>query len=163
MDFQCTPFQPLYHHLPVNTTAPSAVLLYSAVIPDPFCSLILLTLARQKLTVMSGSTGRASSEDQSEIQSLEKQDTHLTRAATRRTLERHETRPTQGPSDVLDLPYGILSDEANMEEFTEETAAGIIPKRTISRLTGHVEDHELVTFTINDPENPKNWTKAMKW
>lgn len=90
---------------------------------------------------------------------LEKEDTHLTHASTRRTLERFETRPTQYASDVLDLPYDILSDEADMEEYTQETATGIIPKRTLSRVTGKVEDHELVTFTINDPENPKNWTK----
>ena len=90
---------------------------------------------------------------------LEKHDTHLTRATTRRTLERYETRPTQDASDVLDLPYDILSDEADMTEYTQETATGIIPKRTLSRVSGKVEDHELVTFKINDPENPKNWSK----
>ncbi|KAK5452410.1 Synaptic vesicle transporter SVOP [Exophiala xenobiotica] len=96
-------------------------------------------------------------------QSLEKQDTRLTRASTRRTLERYETRPTQGAAEVLDLPYDILSDDANMAEYTEETAQGIIPKRTISRVTGLEEEHELVTFTLNDPENPKNWSKPYKW
>ena len=94
---------------------------------------------------------------------LEKQETHLTRATTRRTLNRYETRPTQDASDVLDLPYGTLNDTADMNEFTEETAGGIIPKRTISRVSGRVEDHELVTFTINDPENPKNFSKLKKW
>lgn len=93
----------------------------------------------------------------------EKQDTHLSRTATRKTLERHTTRPTQGASDVLDLPYGTLNDTANMEEFTEETAEGIIPKRTISRVSGRIDDHELVTFVVNDPENPKNFSKAKKW
>jgi hypothetical protein len=82
---------------------------------------------------------------------------------TRRTLERHQTRPTQGASDVLDLPYGILNDNADMEEYLEETTTGVIPKRTISRRSGKYEDHELVTFTVNDPENPKNWSKAYKW
>ncbi|KIW49276.1 hypothetical protein PV05_10969 [Exophiala xenobiotica] len=96
-------------------------------------------------------------------QSLEKQDTRLTRASTRRTLERYETRPTQDAAEVLDLPYDILSDDANMAEYTEETAQGIIPKRTISRVTGLEEEHELVTFTLNDPENPKNWSKPYKW
>lgn len=83
--------------------------------------------------------------------------------STRRTLERYETRPTQGAAEVLDLPYDLLSDEANMAEYTEETAGGIIPKRTISRITGREEEHELVTFTLNDPENPKNWSKPYKW
>lgn len=89
--------------------------------------------------------------------------TDLTKTNTRRTLERHETRPTQGPSDILDLPYGTLNDSADMREYLEETTSGIIPKRTISRVTGKEEEHELVTFTINDPENPKNWSKAYKW
>lgn len=114
---------------------------------------------------MSQSSSRASTEGPNAIDNLdlEKQDTHLTRATTRKTLERHATRPTQDASDVLDLPYGTLNDTANMEEFTEETTEGIIPKRTISRVSGRIEDHELVTFTINDPENPKNYSKAKKW
>jgi multidrug resistance protein len=91
---------------------------------------------------------------------MDKQPPHLSRTSTRRTLERYETRPTQDASDVLDLPYGILNDEANMEEYVQETASGIIPKRTISRVTGQPEEHDLVTFTLNDPENPKNWSKA---
>lgn len=60
----------------------------------------------------------------------------------------------------MDLPYDILSDEADMAEYTEETVTGVIPKRSISRTSGKFEDHELVTFTINDPENPKNWSKG---
>ncbi|KAJ9622536.1 Synaptic vesicle transporter SVOP [Knufia peltigerae] len=95
--------------------------------------------------------------------SLQKESTHLSRMSTRRTLEHYETRPTQGAAEVLDLPYDMLSDEANMAEYTEETAGGIIPKRTISRVTGLEEEHELVTFTLNDPENPKNWSKPYKW
>src|SRR3954447_19828048 len=87
----------------------------------------------------------------------------MERLPTRRTIERYETRPTQDASDVLDLPYGILNDNADMEEYLEETTTGVIPKRIVSRVTGNLEDYELVTFTINDPENPKNWSKAYKW
>jgi multidrug resistance protein len=114
---------------------------------------------------MTDSNSRASTEGHNAFDNidLEKQDTHMSRLQTRRTLERHETRPTQGASDILDLPYGTLNDTADMQEFTEETAEGIIPKRTISRATGKAEDHELVTFTINDPENPKNFSKLRKW
>jgi multidrug resistance protein len=57
----------------------------------------------------------------------------------------------------------MLGEEANMAEYTDETAAGIIPKRTVSRVDGKVQDHELVTFKIDDPENPKNWSKPYKW
>ena len=60
---------------------------------------------------------------------------------------------------MLDLPYNVLSDEADMTEYIQETASGIIPKRIISRVTGKAEEHDLVTFTIGDPENPKNWSK----
>ena len=35
--------------------------------------------------------------------------------------------------------------------------------RTISRATGEKVDWKLVTFDINDPENPKNWSKLFKW
>lgn len=90
-------------------------------------------------------------------------DLSLAPTNTRRTLERYETRPTQDASDILDLPYGTLNDSADMREYTEETADGIIPKRTISRATGKEEEHELVTFKLDDPENPKNWSKAFKW
>ena len=100
-------------------------------------------------------------------QTLDRAETRTTlnlhQTHTRRTLERYETRPTQGASDVLDLPYGTLNDEADMREYTEETANGIIPKRTISRVTGKEEEYELVTFTVDDPENPKNWSKGYKW
>ncbi len=87
----------------------------------------------------------------------------LERCMTRRTLERHETRPTQDASDILDLPYGTLNDDADMREYIEETTSGVIPKRTFSRASGKVEDYELVTFNVNDPSNPKNWSKAYKW
>jgi len=108
---------------------------------------------------MSESSTNTMAEGHLQGDALRKEETHLTRASTRRTLERYETRPTQGAVDVMDLPYDMLSDTADMAEYTEETATGIIPKRTISRVSGLVEEHELVTFTINDPENPKNWSK----
>lgn len=98
------------------------------------------------------------------LEKLETRQTlNLNRTNTRRTLERYETRPTQDAAEVLDLPYGTLNDTADMREYLEETAEGIIPKRTISRATGKEEDYELVTFKIGDPENPKNWSKAYKW
>ena len=53
----------------------------------------------------------------------------LSPLSTRRTLERFETRPTQDASEVLDLPYGTLAETADMREYTEETAQGILPKR----------------------------------
>ncbi|KEF57653.1 uncharacterized protein A1O9_05571 [Exophiala aquamarina CBS 119918] len=112
---------------------------------------------------MSESSHDEMAESHPRVTNLQRQNTRLSRASTRRTLERYETRPTQDAADVLDLPYDMLREEADMAEYTEETATGIIPKRTISRVSGKPEEHELVTFKINDPENPKNWSKPYKW
>ena len=119
-------------------------------------------MTNPNITHMSSLNTTPTATSQSSIprNSLENTESHLTRASTRRTLERYETRPTEDASDVLDLPYNILNDDADMSEYIQETATGIIPKRTISRATGKPEEHELVTFKINDPENPKNWSKA---
>jgi hypothetical protein len=40
--------------------------------------------------------------------------------------------------------------------------SGVIAEKRVSR-GGKVEDFELVTWTVDDPENPKNWSKAHKW
>jgi multidrug resistance protein len=96
-------------------------------------------------------------------QMTQEQAIDLQQTATRSTLRRYESRPTQDASDILDLPYCTLNETADMREYTEETAHGVIPKKTISRMTGEEERHALVTFVINDPENPKNWSKAFKW
>lgn len=67
------------------------------------------------------------------------------------------------PIDYLDLPVRELNDGADLREYTTETRAGEIVKPVKSNVTGHMEDWKLVTFTIDDPENPKNWSKAYKW
>lgn len=66
-------------------------------------------------------------------------------------------------SDPLGLPYRILTSDANFEEYTRETAEGHIVRPVKSHVSGKIEDYELVTFKINDPENPKNWSKGIKW
>ncbi|KAI0157219.1 major facilitator superfamily domain-containing protein [Xylariaceae sp. FL1272] len=67
--------------------------------------------------------------------------------------------PASEPFDI-NLPVRTLSANANLAEYTTETNTGAIP--------GPVEPdgehrYKLVTFTIDDPENPKNWSKAFKW
>jgi len=84
-----------------------------------------------------------------------------------------ETSPTPAHDDLpprpaaavdpLELPYRTLSDGADMGEYTQETTTGLRPHRTMSRVTGKEEEYELVTFTVGDKENPKNWSKAYKW
>jgi multidrug resistance protein len=65
--------------------------------------------------------------------------------------------------DVVNLPLRTLSNNANLNEYTEETIDGRILKEIRSNATGRVDRYELVTFRIDDPDNPKNWTKAYKW
>ncbi|KAF9891557.1 hypothetical protein FE257_004025 [Aspergillus nanangensis] len=65
--------------------------------------------------------------------------------------------------DYTDLPFRQLTNDANMEEYTTETATGEIVRPVKSSATGKIEDYKLVTFTIDDPENPKNWSKLYKW
>ncbi|KAK3335825.1 major facilitator superfamily domain-containing protein [Cercophora scortea] len=45
-----------------------------------------------------------------------------------------------------------------MAEFEVETKKGVIPGPADTE-----RNYKLVTFTENDPENPKNWSKAYKW
>ncbi|KZF22154.1 major facilitator superfamily protein [Xylona heveae TC161] len=82
-----------------------------------------------------------------------------------RTVRTNQTARQNGLDelDLVNLPSRILSNDANLEEYTEETAAGEILKSIKSQKTGKDEDYELVTFTIGDPENPKNWSKGYKW
>ncbi|KAI4722538.1 MFS general substrate transporter [Aureobasidium sp. EXF-10727] len=77
-------------------------------------------------------------------------------------LARQQT-PNQIDTDPLDLPYRTLTEDADMAEYTTETATGTLARKVTSRKTGKTEDYELVTFTPGDKENPKNWSKAYKW
>ncbi|KAK5136535.1 hypothetical protein LTR08_002879 [Meristemomyces frigidus] len=63
--------------------------------------------------------------------------------------------------DMVNLPYRTLTEQARMGEYLDETPSGLRP--VISNKSGRVERYELVTFKPNDPENPKNWSKAYKW
>lgn len=65
--------------------------------------------------------------------------------------------------DFLELPVRVVSEAADFREYTEETAAGEIIKPIKSNVTGQMEDWKMVTFTVDDPENPKNWSKIYKW
>ncbi|OAX80311.1 hypothetical protein ACJ72_05357 [Emergomyces africanus] len=65
--------------------------------------------------------------------------------------------------DPRDLPSRVLRDTATLEEYTQETREGRIIKPVRSNVTGKIEDYDLVTFKIDDPENPKNWSKVRKW
>ncbi|KAJ5303882.1 NADP transhydrogenase beta subunit [Penicillium atrosanguineum] len=90
---------------------------------------------------------------------------------TPRSQQTHTLDSSRAPSfgsgserlDYLDLPVRELADGADLREYTNETRAGEIIKTVKSNATGKMEDWKLVTFHLDDPENPKNWSKAYKW
>ncbi|CAI7584732.1 unnamed protein product [Penicillium discolor] len=86
--------------------------------------------------------------------------THTNGTSTTASIESNNY---EQPNDYLDLPVREVTDNADLREYTTETRTGEIIKPVKSNATGKIEDWKMVTFTINDPENPKNWSKAYKW
>lgn len=80
---------------------------------------------------------------------------------TRRlSLATTHTKEAHDPELDINLPYRTLSPQANLQEFTHEVPSGTID----GPLQPDGENsYKLVTFLPNDPENPKNWSKAYKW
>jgi len=71
---------------------------------------------------------------------------------------------TPSEPDYVNLPYRTYSNgQVLQDEFTGERPSGEIIRTIRSNLTGRMERYEVVTWTIKDPENPKNWSKAFKW
>jgi hypothetical protein len=64
------------------------------------------------------------------------------------------------PKLDINLPYRTLSPQANLNEYTVEKPDGEMDGGL--EPDGH-SHYKLVTFTPNDPDNPKNWSKAYKW
>ncbi|KZO96495.1 MFS multidrug transporter [Calocera viscosa TUFC12733] len=74
----------------------------------------------------------------------------------------HDVRP----GDVLSAPLRTVGSSAALAalaEFTTETATGEILRTVPSHVSGVLRSYELVTFTLSDPGNPKNWSKGFKW
>ncbi|KAK3393397.1 major facilitator superfamily domain-containing protein [Podospora didyma] len=80
------------------------------------------------------------------------------RSSSVRSHRSSTTREGDAELDPVNLPYRTLEPTANMAEYQVETKTGKIdgPNET-------GRQYKLVTFTENDPENPKNWSKAYKW
>lgn len=83
-------------------------------------------------------------------------------STARTTRSTMSTRPIDG-ADLINLPSRTLGPNANLDEYLDETISGTIPLGPRLSKAGTLEDYELVTFTVDDPENPKNWSKAYKW
>ncbi|EJU03367.1 MFS general substrate transporter [Dacryopinax primogenitus] len=88
-----------------------------------------------------------------------------------RRLSMHHPKPeplprSVSPDDVLSAPIRTVASSAALQalaEFTKETPGGEILRTIPSHVSGQLRTVELVTFKTDDPENPKNWSKAFKW
>ncbi|KAK9475292.1 putative MFS multidrug transporter, partial [Dipodascopsis tothii] len=85
---------------------------------------------------------------------------------------RLEAKPTK------DINFPFATEEANRaefpEEYTLETQTGLVPVSSLRSVRGPPagetidaekaeENVEFVTFTLDDPENPMNWSRLHKW
>lgn len=87
--------------------------------------------------------------------------THTTGSRINRTdTHTSHKETTRDPYIDVELPYRTFSAAANLDEYTVEKPAGEIDGRLEPDGKHH---YKLVTFFPNDPENPKNWSKAYKW
>lgn len=78
------------------------------------------------------------------------------------SASRRSSKTYRHPQTELDvnLPYRTLTSDANFNEYTTTTPSGEIP---VHPNANGKPEYELVTFKPNDPENPKEWSKAYKW
>jgi hypothetical protein len=111
-----------------------------------------------------------SSNSTSSLTDLEKQqEDSASRLRQYTSIYRSQTAKSgRRPSDVdgselVNLPSRTLGSNANLDEYLEETVSGVIEENKVSTTTGKLEKYELVTWKVDDPENPKNWSKAFKW
>lgn len=77
-----------------------------------------------------------------------------------RAISRTSTKEVVDPNLDINLPYRTLSPNANLAEYVVAAPEGEIPGPP--KPDGE-KQYKLVTFTPDDPENPKNWSKAYKW
>lgn len=83
---------------------------------------------------------------------------------TNRTNRTSHSHAHMEASDLVNLPYRTFIDSTEVEEeYAEEHLGGQVLREVKSHRTGRIERYEFVTWTLNDPENPKNWSKPYKW
>lgn len=86
--------------------------------------------------------------------------THSNGSQIHRADSHRSHKEARDPNLDINLPYRTLSANANLAEYSVERPSG--------EIDGPLEKdgkqrYKLVTFEPNDPENPKNWSKGMKW
>ncbi|KIH93647.1 MFS multidrug transporter [Sporothrix brasiliensis 5110] len=107
--------------------------------------------------------------------------TGSTATASHDDVQNPDKERRRDPALDITLPYRTLSAGANFAEYQTEVPGGEIPgpvePPAIARVATiasrrrtsqpqppeHERRYRLVTFEPNDPGNPKNWSKAMKW
>lgn len=118
-----------------------------------------------------------------------RQDTNndLTRTETRQTLQELGLSTVPPPIDFNYPEIGREEEPVFPEEYTLETATGLVPERTLEQIRSRAsvrtlpqrrdsslsatdlekkaadEPSEFVTFTIGDSQNPHNWSRLYKW
>ncbi|EAW08784.1 MFS transporter [Aspergillus clavatus NRRL 1] len=102
----------------------------------------------------------------------------LYRTETRETLQEAGISPVAPPLGVRYPEVGRPADPIFPEEFNIETQTGLVPARTLEQIRSTTsagrpltpadvekggEPVEFVTFTIDDPANPYNWSRLYRW
>lgn len=88
-----------------------------------------------------------------------------------RSQSNNPDKEVYDPNLDVNLPYQSLSRDADFDEYRVTNPAGTIPgpveppavAQASGGEKGEEKHYKLVTFTDDDPENPKNWSKAYKW
>ncbi|KAH8895565.1 MFS general substrate transporter [Thozetella sp. PMI_491] len=104
----------------------------------------------------------------------------LTRTETRATLQNLGINEMPPPVDVNYPEVGREEEPIFPEEYTLETATGVVPEEALQQIRSHAsaarrparsgtelekatEPRDFVTFKFADPENPRNWSNTFRW
>ncbi|KAK9316421.1 major facilitator superfamily domain-containing protein [Lipomyces starkeyi] len=66
----------------------------------------------------------------------------------------HTAESSISPLDAANFPVAVVKSTADLTEYISPQVTGYIAEP---------DGFKLVTFTPDDPENPKNWSKLYKW
>jgi multidrug resistance protein len=112
---------------------------------------------------------------------------NLLRTETRQSLYNLGVSETAPRLDYNYPEVGQVTEPIFPEEYTLETATGLVPEEALEQIRSRAsrattrrrrnsaytvpkedlekgsEPSEFVTFTLGDPENPKNWSRLYKW
>lgn len=121
-----------------------------------------IAMARTKAELPHPSPNSSSASISSEDMEKPKEESEpISRSRTQQTMRSIRNSDFDG-AELMNLPSRTLNSTANLGEYFEETVSGQITQDRRSK-NGKIEKYELVTWKVDDPENPKNWSKAYKW